>query len=161
MQVILMVSDGFGPASETFAREYVQWMHASNHPEAAKGGRWEFSGGFANKDGNNGDFGTLPLDSLLVGNMRTRSANSLVTDSAAAATAFSCGIKTYNGACEHSLSLCMLMLRVGTGALSVEPVTQNPCGTVLEAAKHKGYLTGLVATSVSPSSVSFDLAHDM
>lgn len=99
VNVILMVSDGFGPASETFAREYVQWMHATDHPDARKGGRWEFSGGFQGKDGlNNGGFGTLPLDSLLVGSMRTRSSNSLVTDSAAAATAFSCGLKTYNGA---------------------------------------------------------------
>jgi len=35
-----------------------------------------------------------------------------------------------------------------SGAIGVEPVNQDPCGTVLEAAKHKGYLTGLVATSV-------------
>lgn len=52
----------------------------------------------ASKDGlNKGGFGTLPLDRLLVGSSRTRSSNSLVTDSAAGATAFSCGIKTYNG----------------------------------------------------------------
>lgn len=54
-----------------------------------------------------------------------------VTDSAAGATAFSCGMKSYNG------------------AIAVEPVGRNPCGTVLEAAKHKGYKTGLIVTSVS------------
>lgn len=94
VNVVFLVSDGFGPASETFAREYVQWLHESGHPDAQSGGRWEFSGGF---QGGKGGFGTLPLDRLLVGSSRTRSSNSLITDSAAGATAFSCGIKTYNG----------------------------------------------------------------
>lgn len=49
-------------------------------------------------------------------------------DSAAGATAFSCGVKTYNG------------------AIGVTPSLQ-PCGTILEAAKRQGYVTGLVATS--------------
>lgn len=38
------------------------------------------------------------LDEILVGASRTRSSDSLVTDSAAGATAFSCAIKTYNAA---------------------------------------------------------------
>lgn len=70
-----------------------------------------------------------PLDPLLVGNSRTRSTSSLVTDSAAGATAFSCAIKTYNG------------------GIAVDPVDRLPCGTVLEAAKKRGFKTGLVATS--------------
>ncbi|CAG8544509.1 5038_t:CDS:2, partial [Scutellospora calospora] len=41
---------------------------------------------------------TTPLDQILVGSSRTRSSDSLVTDSAAGATAFSCIKKTYNGA---------------------------------------------------------------
>jgi alkaline phosphatase len=52
----------------------------------------------------------------------------LITDSAAGATAFSCGLKSYNG------------------AISVEP-NHDPCGTVLEAAKKAGYMTGLVVTT--------------
>jgi alkaline phosphatase len=56
------------------------------------------------------------------------SSSSLVTDSAAGATAFSCGIKSYNG------------------AISILP-DHTPCGTVLEAAKKAGYLTGLVVTT--------------
>ena len=105
--VILMVSDGFGPASETLARSYVQYLHQSNHPSAllagetssdSVAGRWAFSAGFGGKDGvDKGGFGMLPLDRLLVGQSRTRSSNSLVTDSAAGATAFSCAIKSYNG----------------------------------------------------------------
>lgn len=71
---------------------------------------------------------TLNLDKHLIGTSRTRSSNSLVTDSAAGATAFSCGMKSYNG------------------AISVLP-DGSPCGTVLEAAKKAGYMTGLVVTT--------------
>lgn len=51
-----------------------------------------------------------------------------MTDSAAGATAFSCGKKSYNG------------------AISILP-DHTPCGTVLEAAKRAGYMTGLVVTT--------------
>jgi alkaline phosphatase len=71
---------------------------------------------------------TLTLDKHLIGTSRTRSSSSLVTDSAAGATAFSCGLKSYNG------------------AISVLP-DGSPCGTVLEAAKKAGYMTGLVVTT--------------
>lgn len=71
---------------------------------------------------------TLILDNYLIGQSRTRSSSSLVTDSAAGATAFSCGRKSYNG------------------AISVLP-DKSPCGTVLEAAKLAGYMTGLVVTT--------------
>ena len=69
-----MISDGFGPASETFARTYKQYVNKLEYNYVT------------------------PLDEILVGSSRTRSFDSLVTDSAAGATAFSCGIKTYNGA---------------------------------------------------------------
>jgi alkaline phosphatase len=51
-----------------------------------------------------------------------------VTDSAAGATAFSCALKSYNG------------------AIAVTP-DRKPCATVLEAAKENGLMTGLVVTS--------------
>ena len=70
----------------------------------------------------------LVLDKHFIGSSRTRSTSSLITDSAAGATAFSCGLKTYNG------------------AISMLP-DHTPCGTVLEAAKKAGYLTGLVVTT--------------
>ncbi|KAG0171025.1 hypothetical protein DFQ30_001645 [Apophysomyces sp. BC1015] len=101
----MMISDGLGPASVSFARTYSQFLY--NHPY---------------------DY-VLPLDSIHVGQSRTRSASTLVTDSAAGATAFSCGLKTYNR------------------AIGVDPKGQ-PCGTVLESAKFRhGMKTGLVATS--------------
>ncbi|KAH8549082.1 alkaline-phosphatase-like protein [Umbelopsis sp. PMI_123] len=103
--VIMMVSDGFGPASETFARQYHTWDNGLPYKSI------------------------LPLDSIHVGQSRTQSSSSLVTDSAAGATAFSCGLKSYNG------------------AIGVDP-EESPCGTVLESAKiHKNMLTGLVVTS--------------
>lgn len=103
--LVFMVSDGMGPASLSLARSFRQ-----------------FEGHLPLND-------TLVLDKHLVGQSRTRSSNSLVTDSAAGATAFSCGLKSYNG------------------AISVSPDDHKPCGTVLEAAKLAGYTTGLVVTT--------------
>ncbi|EFQ98978.1 repressible alkaline phosphatase [Nannizzia gypsea CBS 118893] len=100
--VILMVSDGMGPQSVDMARNFRQWQTGTEN--------------------------VLWLDGYLIGQSRTRSSNSAITDSAAGATAFSCGKKTYNGA--------IAVLPDGT-----------PCGTVLEGAKAAGYKTGLVATT--------------
>lgn len=71
--LIFMVSDGMGPASLSLTRSYRQFVEA------------------------------LPIDDVLVldrhfiGSSRTRSSSSLITDSAAGATAFSCSMKSYNG----------------------------------------------------------------
>lgn len=62
------------------------------------------------------------------GLIKTHSAKELITDSAAGATAFSCGCKTYNGA-------------IGMTA------GKKPCPTILEQAQSFGLATGLVATS--------------
>lgn len=102
--LVFMVSDGMGPASLSLTRSFRQYQEH------------------------------LPIDDVLVldrhfiGSSRTRSSSSLVTDSAAGATAFSCGKKSYNG------------------AISILP-DHTPCGTVLEAAKRAGYMTGLVVTT--------------
>ncbi|CAG8337334.1 unnamed protein product [Penicillium salamii] len=102
--VIFMVSDGMGPTSLSLTRSFRQYKE------------------------------DLPIDDILVldqhyiGTSRTRSSSSLVTDSAAGATAFSCGRKSYNS------------------AISVTP-DHAPCGTVLEAAALAGYKTGLVVTT--------------
>ncbi|TVY80964.1 Repressible alkaline phosphatase [Lachnellula suecica] len=102
--LIFMVSDGMGPASLSMTRSFRQ-----------------FEGGLPHAD-------VLVLDQHFIGSSRTRSSNSLITDSAAGATAFSCGMKSYNG------------------AISILP-DHTPCGTVLEAAKKAGYTTGLVVTT--------------
>ncbi len=94
--VVFMIADGFGPASETLGRA------ANGRP--------------------------LALDGILTGSVSTASTDSRVTDSAAGATAYACGITSYNG------------------AIAVDP-SGAPCRTVLEAARDAGLATGLVATS--------------
>ena len=69
----------------------------------------------------------LALDSILVGAVETSATDSRVTDSAASATAYACGIKTYRG------------------AIAVD-TTGAPCRTILEAAEARGMATRLVAT---------------
>jgi alkaline phosphatase len=102
--LIMMVSDGMGSTSLSLTRSYKQYE---------QGLPWGSE---------------LAIDEHLIGQSRTRSTSSLVTDSAAGATAFSCGKKSYNG------------------AISVLD-DHSPCGTVLEAAKKAGYMTGLVVTT--------------
>ncbi len=64
----------------------------------------------------------------IVGLHKSYSGSHLVTDSAAGATAFSCGVKTYNG------------------AIAVDMDTM-PVKTILEIAEDKGMATGMIATS--------------
>ena len=64
----------------------------------------------------------------IVGLHKSYASNALITDSAAGATAFACGQKTYNG------------------AIAVDPDT-IPIPTILELAEAKGLATGLIATS--------------
>lgn len=102
--LIFMVSDGMGPASLSLTRSFRQYQDTLPIEDV------------------------LVLDQHLIGSSRTRSNSSLITDSAAGATAFACGKKSYNG------------------AISMLP-DHTPCGTVLEAAKRAGYMTGLVVTT--------------
>jgi alkaline phosphatase len=94
--VIMMIPDGFGPASVTMARM------ASGAP--------------------------LALDSFITGTVGTASTDNYVTDSAAGATAYASGIKTYNGA-------------IGVDTL------RQPVGTVLQGARDRGMWTGIVTTT--------------
>ncbi|HHS95537.1 MAG TPA: alkaline phosphatase [Phaeodactylibacter sp.] len=64
----------------------------------------------------------------VVGLHKSHASNNLITDSAAGATAFACGVKTYNGA-------------IGVNADTL------PVKTILEMAEERGLATGLVATS--------------
>lgn len=102
--VIFMVTDGMGPASLSLARSFKQHRDNLEYHEI------------------------LDLEKYFIGVSRTRSNSSLVTDSAAGATAFSCGLKSYNG------------------AIGVDP-QKKPCGTILEALKLQGWHTGLVVTT--------------
>ena len=64
----------------------------------------------------------------IVGLHKSYSSNKLITDSAAGATAFACGVKTYNG------------------AIGVDK-NKKPVKTLLEMAEEKEMSTGMVATS--------------
>lgn len=76
-----------------------------------------------------------------IGFIKTYSADDLITDSAAGATAFSCGFKTYNGA-----------LGVDTDTI--------PHETIMETAKKKGLSTGVVVTcSVTHATPAAYYAH--
>ena len=67
-------------------------------------------------------------DFPVIGLHKCYASDKLITDSAAAATAFSCGIKTFNGA-----------IGVNPDTIAVK--------TILEEAEERGLATGLVATS--------------
>ena len=101
--VIFFIADGFSPEAIT----YIRTMQSSGElPDAI-----------------------LPIDSGLVGMVKTYSADDRITDSAAGATAYACTMKTLND------------------VVAVLP-DQKPCGTLLEAAKRSGrWRTGVVTTT--------------
>ncbi|UTA67691.1 alkaline phosphatase [Emticicia sp. 21SJ11W-3] len=79
--------------------------------------------------------------SKVIGFHKNHSADNFITDSAAGATAFSTGQKTYNGA-------------IGVDA------DKNPLPTILEIAEQKGLATGLVATcAIVDATPSSFIAH--
>jgi alkaline phosphatase len=78
----------------------------------------------------------------VVGIIKTHSADRLITDSAAGATAFSCGTKTYNG------------------AIAVDE-SRLPLRTIFEEGEEKGYGTGVVVTStITHATPAAFYAHD-
>ncbi len=73
--------------------------------------------------------GKMALESFpVIGLHKSYAANNLITDSAAGATAFACGVKTYNG------------------AIGVDEDTTR-VQSILEEAENNGLATGLVSTS--------------
>lgn len=104
-----MIPDGTGPATFTLGRELKKVMTPGLEH--------------------------LAIDEILIGTAHTYSSDSLVTDSAAGATAYASGVKTYNGA--------LGVIGVNNDASEVLPV-----GTIFEAAKQqKGMIVGTVVTS--------------
>jgi alkaline phosphatase len=89
---------------------------------------------------------TLVQDHLHAGLVTTHSANSLITGSAAAATAFATGYKTWE---DKSRARCLAQapdtLRYGQGAAAETVAAWQPVATILEAAKQSGRSVGIVA----------------
>ncbi|KAJ6784798.1 hypothetical protein PWT90_08268 [Aphanocladium album] len=106
---IYVVPDGYGPTSQTMARDFESITTGQSTPGKPNSAQ-------------------IGVDKMVIGTVRTQAADNLVTDSAASATAFACGIKTYNG------------------AIAVDEAGQ-PVASVLEAAHLSGFKTGLIATS--------------
>ncbi|KAL4897621.1 alkaline-phosphatase-like protein [Aspergillus ambiguus] len=120
--VIYIVPDGYGPASQNMARDLASLIETGT-------------------SGANPEIHELAVDDLAIGRVRTHSASSMITDSAASGTAFAAGHKSYNG------------------AISVTP-EGLPVGSILEAAKLGGLKTGLVSTtSISDATPAVYAAH--
>ena len=126
--IIFFISDGMGPGYLTMARD-------------------------ANLCGTTDG---LLLDRTLVGISRTRSADSLVTDSAAGATAFATGFRTDN----HVVGEVPADDATGEGART--SADYRPVGTILEGAQAAGKRTGIVTTArvthATPAAFSSHLA---
>ncbi|KAF2459299.1 alkaline phosphatase [Lineolata rhizophorae] len=106
---IYIVPDGYGQASQTLARDYVGFLRNggdAQHPISVE----------------------IGADDLVIGTVKTYASDNLITDSAASATAFGCGVKTFNG------------------AIAVDD-DGSPVGSILETARLAGFKTGLVVTS--------------
>ncbi|WP_321420092.1 alkaline phosphatase [uncultured Methanomethylovorans sp.] len=89
----------------------------------------------------------LQLDDMVSGTVSTYMSDSLITDSASAATAFSTGHKTSDGALSVGPNPATLLSTIDPTTVA-EPYV--PLATVLEGAKLKGKATGLVATCEIP-----------
>jgi alkaline phosphatase len=83
----------------------------------------------------------LQLDKMQGGGVKTHMADSIITDSAAAATAFACGHKTSDGFIGVGPRTDTLLTGFQASAKPYAPIA-----SVLEAAKGKGMSTGIVVT---------------
>ncbi|AKB76818.1 Alkaline phosphatase [Methanosarcina horonobensis HB-1 = JCM 15518] len=84
----------------------------------------------------------LQLDEMVAGTVSTYSADSVITDSSSAATAFATGFKTTNGFVSVGPRNDTLL------SIVADPAEEySPLATVLEGSKLEGRATGLVATS--------------
>ena len=139
-RLIFFLSDGMGPAHLTLARD----------------------------SGACGD--ALVLDDHLVGASRTRSTDSLVTDSAAGATAYATGHRTYNhvvGEVPEGADRDVDFTGEGRGVQNGQNATSSrrpirPAGTIVEGAQLAGMRTGVVTTTrvthATPASFSSHVA---
>jgi alkaline phosphatase len=121
--VIVMVPDGCDQNIQTLARWYKKYGMEDDEP--------------------------LNLDKMVRGNVSTYMANSLITGSAAAATAFSTGYKTSARFIGIGPRTSDLLKDLNGNRIDdfEAAVPFKPLATVLEAAKLDGKATGLISTS--------------
>lgn len=148
--IVIMLADGYGPHYHTMARSLRRFS-----------------------EGNKSEM--LPLDAFLVGSAITSSVSNIITDSAAGATAFANGHKTFNGALGVSPRMDLVAgenfegkwaRRCGdtSGGTSISGATEcqvdqvkgEKCCPVtrlantLEACRARGMATGIVVTTILP-----------
>ncbi len=87
----------------------------------------------------------LAVDGIQVGAVKHEMADSVITDSAAAATAFATGVKTSNGFLGVAPDYSTLLSRY-VGYEPPDTEQYEPLASVMEGAKLKGKATGLVVT---------------
>jgi alkaline phosphatase len=91
--------------------------------------------------------GSLAVQEMpVVGLVDTRSGTHRVTDSAAGATAYATGHRTFQRAVGVGLE-CREIARRDTAAVRRDPTSCAPLRTVLEAARDRGMATGIVTTA--------------
>ena len=133
--VILFIADGMAVTVPTIARDMLNVRNNSVTSET-----------------------TLALDTILSGSCTTKSLNYLVTDSAAGATAFATGVRTFNGWVSNTLTdLSKAVYDYGVnekyvhnGYAHVNVTDQDDVirlKTVLEGAQEKGLWTGIVSST--------------
>lgn len=93
----------------------------------------------------------LACDALHVAQVRTYGSNTLITDSAPAATAFATGYKTHDKYVGILPASYALAVPSGLAASFSMPTAwaNRPVASVLEAARLKGMATGVIATSTT------------
>jgi alkaline phosphatase len=82
----------------------------------------------------------------VIGLVDTRSADSRITDSAAGATVYSAGVRTYNGAIGVGVA-CRARFAADSAAVMRDPASCDPLPGLFDLARERGWRTGLVATS--------------
>lgn len=91
--------------------------------------------------------GTLAVERMPVAGLTdTRASDADVTDSAAGATVYATGRRTYNGAIGVGPE-CAAMYAADSAAMMADPASCDPLETVFDVAWDAGIGTGLVATS--------------
>ncbi len=98
----------------------------------------------------------------VVGLVDTRSADSRVTDSAAGATVYATGVRTYNNAVGVGVR-CRELMRNDSARIMQNPATCDPLESYFDVARQRGMATGLVATSTithaTPASFAAHVPH--
>ncbi|CDF57268.1 alkaline phosphatase [Thermobrachium celere] len=101
----------------------------------------------------------LAMDEIAAGVIRTYSAESIITDSAPAATAFATGIKSN----DKLIGVYPEKIELPNKKTVDEKDAYKPIATILEAAKIKGKATGIVSTSqvqhASPAGFTAHVPH--